>query len=293
MPAGFAVADAVGRASIDEAWRNALIVAVMEFSLGVAAVAFGRAALTIRRLGRVEAEAAVNAERMRIARELHDIVAHSVTVIVLQAAGAQRLLDTEPEQSRRALTQIGEVGKQAMDELRRLLRVLRAPEQTRADPGGRGKPPAAPQPGLAQTSALVASIRAAGTPVTLREAGEPLSLEPGVDLAAYRIVQEALTNVTKHTPHGTAATVDLTWTGRALRLRIANPAPVQGRPTASGFTCGYGLLGIRERAALAGGDLSAGHTADGGFEVCATLPTATSSDPAPLTVPPGTGKERP
>jgi signal transduction histidine kinase len=168
--------------------------------------------------------------------------------------------------------------------------VLRAPDRATDGPE---QSPAAPQPGLAQATALVASIRAAGTPVTLRHSGEPVSLEPGVDLAAYRIVQEALTNVTKHTPRGTAATVDVAWTGQALSLRIANPAPASGRPAAAGLTCGYGLLGIRERAALAGGDLSAGHTADGGFEVCATLPTTTPAGAPPLAVQPGTGKERP
>jgi len=276
VPAGVSAADTARHTEGDPAH---VFLATLVVALGMAVVAFGlgrlvrlsrdRARLLERDRDRASREA-VEIERRHIARELHDIVAHSVTVIVLQAAGAQRVLETNPERVAQALGRIELVGKQAMDELRRMLTVLRAGEDGEADEGYGNRP------GLSDIDGLVGGARGSGIPVHLRSEGTPRTLDPSVSLTAYRIVQEALTNVTKHAPRCARTTLCLVWTERELTIRVTNDGPIRPHPKARSLSNGYGLLGLRERAALSGGQLMAGRTTAGGFEVTAVLPVAVS-----------------
>ncbi len=210
----------------------------------------------------IEARAAVAEERARIAREMHDVVAHSLSVMVVQAEAAEAMLDADPERARRPIAAVQDTGRQALGELRRMLGALR--ERADEDPA------LAPQPGLAGLDDLVRHVRDAGLPVTVTVRGEPRPLPPGVDLSAYRIVQEGLTNALKHA--GPArATVGLEYGPRDLRIEVAD----DGRghdPSSNGG--GHGLLGMRERVALYGGELVAGpREAPGrGFALTASLP---------------------
>ena len=194
-------------------------------------------------------------ERRRIAREMHDVVAHSVSVMVVQAGGARRILDRDPARAIDAATHIEEVGRAAMAEMRRLLGVLHHSDER------------APQPGMARLGALVERTRSAGLPVSLKVEGEPRSLPAGMDLAAYRVVQEALTNAIKHA--GAAPTeVTVRWEPEHLELEIVD----SGAPAANGKAAGHGLVGMEERVRLYDGELRAGRREGGGFEVVARLP---------------------
>ncbi len=206
-------------------------------------------------------EAAALAERARIASELHDVVAHSVSVMTIQAGAARLLLDDDPEKARQPLIAVEETGHQALAEMRRLLGVLRGSDDMTLTP----------QPGLAQLDALIEQTRAAGLPVDVTSEGSPRPLPPGIDLTAFRIIQEALTNVLKH---GGAARAQLTvrYHSDALEIDVTN----SGRVAQNG-TGGYGLLGMRQRVALYGGELDAEPRAEGGFEVHARLPTAVAN----------------
>ena len=205
---------------------------------------------------------AVGEERARIARELHDVVAHSVGVMVVQAQGARRVLDRDPGRAREALETIEREGRTALDEMRRSLGVLRRQD---ADA------PLAPQPGMDGLGALIEQARQNGLAVELVTEGEPAPLPDGVNLSAYRIVQEALTNTLKHAGP-VRARVAVRYGPDQLELevcddgapgRVANGAPSTG---------GHGLAGMRERVTLYGGDLHAGHRPEGGFLVRASLP---------------------
>jgi signal transduction histidine kinase len=200
---------------------------------------------------------AVAEERGRIARELHDVVAHGVSVIAIQADAAEAALDRDPELARTPLRTIHRTAKEALEEMRHLLGVLR-------EDGDGGD--LLPQPGLAQLGELVDHARGAGVDVTLAVDGEPRPLAPGLDLSAYRIVQEGLTNVRKHAA-GAPARVRVTWAPRELALEVLDDGP-GGTPNGSG----HGLVGMRERVRLHGGELHAGPAADGGFAVHARLP---------------------
>lgn len=206
--------------------------------------------------------AAVSEERARISRELHDVVAHAVTTMVLQAGAAQAELDQGQERARVRLTSIEASGRQALDELRRVLAV------TRDDAAGRVSEP---MPTLAQLPALVASTSALGTPVSL--ANEVTSdLPPGLSLSAYRIVQEALTNVLKHSS-ATRAWVRIAEDTEAVIVEVRDDGRPGDRPRAAG--AGRGLIGMRERAAMFGGSVEAGIDPErGGFLVRARLPLA-------------------
>jgi signal transduction histidine kinase len=194
-------------------------------------------------------------ERRRIAREMHDVVAHSVSVMVVQAGGARRILERDPARAVDAAAHIEEVGRAAMAEMRRLLGLMHHGEE-------RG-----PQPGMGRLDALVERTRAAGLPVSLTVEGEPRSLPAGMDLAAYRVVQEALTNAIKHA--GAAPTeVTVRWASSHLELEIVD----NGVPVANGSGGGHGLVGMEERVRLYDGELRTGRRADGGFEVVARLP---------------------
>jgi signal transduction histidine kinase len=205
-----------------------------------------------------EGRIAVAEERARIARELHDVVAHAMTTIVLEA-GAERL-NLEPGQERtgNALRGIERTGRQALEEMRRLLGVLRE---------GDDEPALAPQPSLARVDELVEHVRGTGLPVDLRVTGTPVELSPGLDVNAYRIVQEALTNVLKHAAAG-AATVAIAYDARSLTIEVTD----DGRGDERNGAGGHGLTGLRERVALFGGELEAGERPDGGFGVRARLP---------------------
>jgi signal transduction histidine kinase len=204
------------------------------------------------------ARAAVAAERARIARDLHDVIAHSMSVMTIQGGAARLLLEQDPRRAREPLLVVEETGRQAMGEMRRLLGIVHEDEPRVA---------LAPQPGIADLDALVEQVRRAGLPVELTMQGEPKVPAPGVELAAYRIVQEALTNTLKHAGPARAR-VSARYEADALRLEIAD----DGRGGSKRRGGGHGLVGMRERVALYGGELEAGPRAQGGFAVRARLP---------------------
>jgi signal transduction histidine kinase len=198
-------------------------------------------------------------ERARIARELHDVVAHHVSMVAVQAETARLTTPGMPEEDQERLLAIGDTAREALTEMRRLLGVLRADADGDAE--------RAPQPGLGHLTELLEDARAAGTSVRLTVSGAVAPLPAGVDLTAYRIVQEALTNARRHAP-GAAVEVELRFAADALRLRVRDdgPGPGEGEPR------GHGLLGMRERAASVGGTREVGRAGEGGFAVEAELP---------------------
>ena len=211
------------------------------------------------------ARAAVAEERARIARELHDVVAHALGVIVMQAGGAGELPELDEKRARRALATIERTGRQAFAEMRRLVGVLRE---------SAAEPELAPVPSLAGLPALVEEMNQAGLRVSLEVEGSPPAGSDGVQLSAYRIVQEALTNSLKHAGR-TRATVRLSWSAESLRVAVTDDGPVDNAGTTSrnrADSGGHGLVGMRERVALYGGDLEAAALPGGGFRVVARLP---------------------
>ncbi len=215
----------------------------------------------------VESEAAIARERARIARELHDVVSHAISVTVLQARGGRAMIGRDEEAVRDALDAIEQTNTAALSDMRRLLAVLRDTDSDAGD--GR----AAPQPSLANLERLVEQVRRAGLPIVLSITGEPGPVPPGVDLSAYRIVQESLTNVMKHSGEGATATVTIAYSADDLRVTVAD----DGRGAAAPNGSGHGLAGIRERVAVVGGTMVAEPAAAGGFEVRARLPFALES----------------
>jgi signal transduction histidine kinase len=227
-------------------------------------VALERANRELAAQRELQAQAAVAVERGRIARELHDVVAHNVSMMVVQAGAAGRVLHGEQPDVRNALEVIAATGRETVDEMRTLLGVLRS---------GDGPASLKPQPGLADLEQLVSGVREAGLPVTLRIEGTPQPLPPALDLSAFRIVQEALTNTLKHA--GTArAEVAVRYEDGLVSLEIADT----GRGPGGGRGTGHGLVGMRERAAMLGGELEALPRPEGGFAVRARLPL---TSPAP------------
>jgi signal transduction histidine kinase len=202
--------------------------------------------------------AAIAEERARIARELHDVVAHAISVIVLQARGGRRVLQAEPADAGEAFSVIERTGQQALEEMRRLLGMLRASDEQLA---------LTPQPSLKQLDRLVEQVQAAGLPVQVAVEGEPRELPPGVDLSAYRIVQEALTNALKHAGPARARVL-LRYRTDELELEIADDGPGTG----DGSGAGQGLIGMRERVSVYGGELEAGRRPGGGYALRARLP---------------------
>ena len=208
---------------------------------------------------RAEREAAaVLGERTRIARELHDVVAHDVSVMLVQAAAAKRTVPADPERARAAIAAVEDTGREALGELRRLLGVLRRGDEELA---------LAPQPSLERIGALVQRMRATGLPVELEVAGDPVHLPPGVDAAAFRIVQEALVNVVRHAA-ATRAVVRVDYEPQAVELRGQRRRRGGDGPIRDG----RGLVSLRERVALYGGELRAGRRRPRGFELRARLP---------------------
>ena len=213
----------------------------------------------LEREARERAAAAVAEERAHIARELHDVVAHGVSVMVVQAAAAQQLLGASPERAHAALETIRRSGRESLADMRRIVSVLRTEEADLE---------LAPLPTLERVDALVDEMGRHGLAVTLRFEGERRSLPAGVGLAAYRVVQEALTNVLTHADAG-AALVAIAYRPNELQIRIED----EGRAVAPRGE-GHGLIGMEERVTLYGGRFEAGPRAHGGFTVCATLPLA-------------------
>ena len=207
-----------------------------------------------------QARRAVADERARIARELHDVVSHAIAVTVLQARGGRRMVGRDDEQVRRALDASERTNTSALSDLRRLLSLLR---ETDGSPGTRDEPP----PSLEQLDVLVEQVRGSGLQVDLQVSGEAVPVPPGVDLSAYRIVQEALTNVLKHAGPGARATVEVRYGENDLDVAVRNTGAV----AVTAPPGGHGLIGIRERAAVTGGSVEAGPEPDG-FTVRARLP---------------------
>ncbi|MEO3753851.1 histidine kinase [Streptomyces sp. B6B3] len=233
---------------------------------------------------------AVAEERSRIAAELHDVVTHNVSVMVIQAGAARKVMDTAPERSKEALLAVEAGGRAAMAELRHVMGLLAAPDHERPDG-------LEPQPGLDRLDALIERVRAAGTPVRAAVSLPAEPLPPGVDLTAYRVVQEALTNTIKHAP-GARAAVTIGQAGDVLEIEVTDTGGRRDAPPADGN--GRGLLGLRERLAVYGGELTATPTLSGGYRTTARVPwpaggTGRSTDeddgvPGPDT---GEGVEKP
>ncbi|MFJ5730802.1 sensor histidine kinase [Streptomyces paradoxus] len=224
------------------------------------------------------AQTAVDAERARIAAELHDIVSHNVSLMVVQAGAAREVLATMPDEAAAALSAVESAGRTAMTELRHLLGLL-APAQS-----GDDEPydqDLAPQPSLSRLSPLIDRIAFAGLPVEVRISGEPRPLPTGIDVTAYRIIQEALTNALKH-GGGAKAEVTVRYAEHYLRVEVLNSGPSvlsgdasrpRSRPVADRADgAGRGLLGLRERVAVYGGDLDARRRLGGGYRVRARIP---------------------
>jgi signal transduction histidine kinase len=215
-----------------------------------------------------QSKVAVAAERARIARELHDVVAHNVSVMVVQADGAAYVLDASPDQARQALETISGTGRQALAEMRRLLGVLRTGEPGEASDY-------VPQPDVEQIDELVEQARGSGLPVDFKVVGSPRQLPSGVELTAYRIVQEALTNTRKHGGPDVGASVRITYFDDGLGLLVEDDGRGAQRELyedGGADGSGHGLIGMRERVGMVGGTLDAGPRPGGGFRISALLP---------------------
>jgi signal transduction histidine kinase len=235
------------------------------------------------------ASTAVDAERARIARELHDIVSHNVSLMIVQAAAAREVLATLPDEAAEALSAVEGAGRDTMTELRNLLGLLAPPADGEEPADGAPGAGLAPQPSLSRLSPLIDRIAFAGLPVDVRIAGSPRPLPTGIDVTAYRIVQEALTNALKHGAGGKAE-VTIRYAERSLRVEVLNsgpsvltgagvraPAAARGRTRedggrARGDGAGRGLLGLRQRVAVYGGALDARRRLGGGYRVRARIP---------------------
>jgi signal transduction histidine kinase len=204
------------------------------------------------------ARLAVSDERARIARELHDVVGHSVSVMTVQASAVRRLLKPEQEREREALLIVEQTGREAMAEMRRMVGVLRRPEEA---------PALAPQPSLEHLDKLVEHARESGLPVTLKVEGDAVALPAGVDLTAYRLVQEGLTNALKHA-RAKNAEVLVRYSNGFVELSVTDDGTGDG----GGDSGGHGLVGMRERISVYGGNLEAGPRPEGGYRLRATLP---------------------
>jgi signal transduction histidine kinase len=237
---------------------------VFTMAVAVGAWALGEAARNRRVAIEEESQRAIADEQARIARELHDVIAHSVSMIVVQAAAADDVFDQRPDQARAALRSIEEAGRDALRELRLLLGAVRPDGETDAT---------APQPGLARLDELAESVRRSGLEVGVRREGEVAALPAGLDVSAYRIVQEALTNTVRHA-RATRAEVTLTRAADALELDIRDDG--RALPANGDEPGGHGLVGMRERAALLGGTLEAGPQPGGGYRVHARFPIEAS-----------------
>jgi signal transduction histidine kinase len=241
------------------AWLAELVLGIGIWLAGDAVRSQAERSRRLERERELVTQVAIAGEQARISRELHDIVAHSVSIMVVQAGAARRLLAVSPERAGQALQTVEVSGREALTELRQLLGVLSEREQEAA---------LAPQPGLAQVGALVERLRETGFAIDLRVQGAPRALPPGLELAAYRVIQEALTNALKHAG-GAPTRVLVAFEDGRLEIDVRNargPAP----PDPGGG--GRGLAGMRQRVGMYGGELEAGPQPDGGFAVHVRLP---------------------
>lgn len=216
------------------------------------------------------AHRAIVEERLDIARELHDILAHSLSVIAIQSGVGRHVIDQQPDEARRALATVEQTSRQSLDELRRVIAVLRRTTDRSDSPAN------VPTPNLSDLDELINRVRATGMSVTLRVEGTPPELPLGLELSVYRIIQEALTNVVKHAD-GAAVDILLRFRTDEVTISVINGSGNVNREAASVPGAGHGLLGMRERAMAFGGTLDAHARPDGGFEVIATLRTASES----------------
>jgi signal transduction histidine kinase len=217
-----------------------------------------------------EAQRQVTAERMRIAHDLHDVLAHHITVVNAQAGVAQYLMETDPAAAVKALSGITMNSRAALDELRIALGLLRGESDGPEDPDR-----LFPAPALEYLDGLLEIFTQAGMLLTVEVRGSPGDLSSTAEIALLRIIQEALTNASKHAPGGSVS-LDLDWSSKAIHAKVTNERPIKrGGPKGEGT--GHGLIGMRERAAIAGGSVSAGPTPEGGYEVSATLPANVAS----------------
>ena len=245
------------------------------WALGRLSYAARRRAEKERELQAAEGEAAVRAERLRLARELHNVVAHAVSAMILQAAGARTLVHPRDDRVRQSLEVIEVAGVQAMAELHRLLGLLRSVDPASANDVYEH------QPTLKDLPSLIDLSRASGLVVDLAAEGEAAELDPSVDLAAYRIIQEALTNTSKHAGQGAATRIHLRWHSDGLTITARDTAGLDrpGRSRARPLSSGHGLIGLAERVNLVGGQFESGAVA-GGFLIRAELPLSAARRPA-------------
>jgi signal transduction histidine kinase len=264
---GLAVDVAITTRAADDLFFDVVVIALLPWAVGQMATARARRELLHREQAeRLDSERelrtarAAIGERARIARELHDVIAHSVSVMVIQAGGARIVMDADPARAEQSLLLVERAGRDALAELRRLLGML---------DGGLEQTTLAPQPGLADVEQLIERARDAGLDASLEVEGDTIVVSPALDLCAYRIVQEAITNAIRHA--GPArSTVRIRWQHDALELEIADDG--HGPTASDGAGRGHGIAGMRERAALHGGHVRAGAGASGGFVVHARLP---------------------
>lgn len=251
-------------------WIGSLIVFACATAIGVAIGSRRQTMESLKERARLaelnredEARRMVDEERLRIARELHDVVAHSIVTISVQAGMAAHIFDTQPEQARAAIGEIRKLSKETLQELRTTLGYLRTADNDQES--------RTPSPGMDQIEPLIGRMRAAGLRIRVQTRGTSRALPAAVDLIAYRIIQEALTNVVKHVG-GAIVEVDLGFESDRFEIRVIDDG--RGVSPISEVSDGtqHGLLGMRERAAAVGGKFSAGPRDGGGFEVCATLP---------------------
>jgi signal transduction histidine kinase len=237
---------------------------VLSWTLGLLAKTWSTARESRMRQVMAEHDVAVEQQRTRIARDMHDVVAHSLAVVIAQADGARYAMAADPAAAESALSTISATARSALADVRVLLGELRHDE------------PTAPQPTLADLSRLFEQVGASGLSVRFHESGSPAALAPGSQLAVYRIVQEALTNALRHGDPAAGATVRLTWHPRELGVRVENRVTAGER---SGSAPGHGVAGMRERASLVGGTLATAEQA-GKFVVSATIPSPSSTSAA-------------
>lgn len=260
--------------------------------LDLSAYAFGRRSSSGRERTRMLEESraalaaeAVAKERLRIARELHDIVAHAVTIMVLQAAGAGRVVDRDPAQAAASMRSVQETGTQAIAELRRLLTVLRSVDDARDEEPGEA-------PCLAGIAKLASQVEATGVRVTVDVAGPVGELDPSVELAAYRIVQESLTNASRHAGPGSDVEVRLAWSPETLAIDVTDNGTGVRASEVPAMSIGYGFAGLAERIKLVGGQFAAGpRSPAGGYHVRAVLPSRALTTLSVASPPEGTGPE--
>jgi signal transduction histidine kinase len=256
----FAVSNSVGQAPEEAVWDAAfnVVALALPFVAGLTVRALGRRTATLETEQTVAAAKAAEEERRRIARELHDIISHGLGLVVLQAGVADQVLDRDPDRARQALAQIRQTGQEAIGELSTLVGLIRESPPTSADP----------QPTLADIERLVESTRAAGLDVQLQTLGPPRSLPAAVELNAYRVVQEGLTNALKHAGRA-KVNVLLHYLPSDLEIEIVD----DGHGAQRGGGGGYGLPGLRERVAVFSGSFEAGRQPEGGWRISASFPT--------------------